>query len=923
MPRRTKPGGNHQWLILAGVGVAMMASILAAATVGTALAYYRHITGEFPPLAEKIAIRGSGITTVVDRNGQPLGVLSNPNSAIAEPVQLDEVSPYLIEATISTEDNNFWAHEGFDPKGVLRAAWSTYVEGHSTTGGSTITQQLVKTVYFTTDCEEFAGVEQCTAPRTLTRKLKELALAIDTDERYTKDQILTWYLNSISYGGRYVGIEAAAKGYFDKPASELTLAEAAVLAGLPSAPTLYSPRANCVLAESSENCAVDELGRTILAGDSKVRQEYVLDLMVEHGRVTAAEAEKAKSETIHVYNNATENRAAAFIEDQVEPRLVRMCRAGLLPRTEGSQDCVESVHSGGYTVTTTLDWNLNTQASDLLHTYVNQGLASGCECHNGSIVTIEPTTGQVVVYVPNIDPTWVSDPRVAGNIDQAVEIHQPGSSFKPAVYLTWMDKLNKTPVSSIWDTNPLELIDKPKKPEDQVTIQNPGVAGSSQGLITARAALGGSQNVPAFRAAEEVGPDNVIATAKALGITTLDQRFDPTFRDHGSVIYGPSLATGGANIRVIDMAYMESTIANMGMMVGVPTLASTVEVDQMVSLDGSDGERRGEALNQRDAFIHGHIRLPGTRQLDPVVVLKVTAADGSVLYEHGDDLQKVQVVNPGSVWMLHSIMSDCTARFLIWQCGQNNDDLSLDVFANGVKVPGGVKTGTQQGALSAKDTLETWLTGYSRYAGTAVWIGNADKSIVRDGPSANYISANTTLHIYKHWMGAYHEYLASLGAFKQPAGFDDLQPSNVKYDYFQSASTERGRAGGCYTKVKGWQRTDVDYHGGDCLGKSCFELPTFKKDAAVKLAYSRGIQACGVYIAPSPTPTEEGIPGAGTPAHGTPAPKKTPTAPGRQHEPPATVTAAPANPAPEHTKEPAPQGPHDQPKPEKPKKPGH
>ncbi|MGE3076083.1 MAG: transglycosylase domain-containing protein [Dehalococcoidia bacterium] len=888
----------------------MTACIVAAAAIGTALAYYRHITEEYPPLATKIAIRGSGITTVMDRNGEPLGVLSNPNSAIAQPVPLRDISPFLIDATVSTEDNNFWNHDGFDPKGVLRAAWTTYVEGHSTTGGSTITQQLVKTVYFTTDCEDYAGVEQCTAPRTLSRKVKELALAVDTDERYTKDQILTWYLNSISYGGRYVGIQAAAEGYFDKPASELTLAEAAVLAGLPSAPTLYSPRTNCVRANSSENCAVDESGRTMLSGESKARQEYVLDLMVEHGHITADEAAAAKAATVHVYDKGTANRAAAFIDDQVEPRLVRMCRAGLLPRSEGSRDCVESVHSGGYAVTTTLDWNLNTQASELLHTYVNQGLAAGCECHNGSIVTIEPTTGQVVVYVPNIDPTWVSDPRVAGNIDQAVEIHQPGSSFKPAVYLSWMDNLNKTPVSSIWDTNPLELIDKPDKPEDQVTIQNPGAAGSSQGLITARAALGGSQNVPAFRAATEVGPDNVIATAKALGITTLDQRFDPTFRDHDSVIYGPSIATGGANIRVIDMAYMESTIANMGAMVGVPTLASTLKPGDAISLDGAEGDEREEALNQREAFIHGNLRLPGTRELDPVVVLRVTAADGTILYQHGDDLQKIQVVDPGSVWMLHSIMSDCTARFLIWQCGRNNDDLSLDVFANGVKVPGGVKTGTQQGALSAKDTLETWLTGYSRYAGTAVWIGNADKSIVRDGPSANYISANTTLHLYKHWMGAYHEYLESLGGFKELAGFEDLQPANVKYDYFQSASTERGQAGGCYTKVKGWQRTDVDYHGGDCLGKYCFELPAFKKDVAMSLAYSRGIQACGVYL-PTPTLTEEG-----TPAAQTPEPKKTPAGPRQQAPPTAeTPTPGPASDGGGNGNGPV--------KPEKTKKPGH
>src|SRR5690606_35199333 len=180
-------------------------------------------------------------------------------------------------------------------------------------------------------------------------------------------------------------------------------------------------------------CIVDELGRTILAGEAKVRQEYVLNLMAEHGWITAEEAAAAIDETVYVHSDANENKAAAFIDDQVAPRLVRMCQAGLLPMIEGARDCVQSVHSAGYRVTTTLDWALNQQALAYVNQFVNQGQEAGCDCHNGSVVSIEPSTGQVIVYVPNRDQTWVSDPRVAGNIDQAAEIHQPGSSFKPAV----------------------------------------------------------------------------------------------------------------------------------------------------------------------------------------------------------------------------------------------------------------------------------------------------------------------------------------------------------------------------------------------------------------------------------------------------------------------------------------------------------
>ena len=858
--RREQVRERYHKLAIALVSVGAAGALVLTLVFGATMNLYQTTVASYPPLAEQLSVRGAGITMVYDRNGEQLGVLTNPNSAIAEPVPLDRISPNLIAASISTEDNAFWSHSGFSVKGIARAAWENYGSGESTTGGSTITQQLVKTAYFTTDCEEVDGITQCTAPRTVSRKLKEIVLAIDTEERYSKEQILTWYLNSISYSGRYVGAETASLAYFGKPASELTLAEAALLAGIPSAPTRYDPRRNCDVSAETGVCPVDELGRTVLGGEAKVRQEYVLNLMADHGHITREEAESAKAEAVLISPGLIDNKAAAFIDSQVEPRLVRMCQAGLLAQIDGTKDCIESVHTAGYKVTTTLDWTLNQEASVLLNQFLSSGLAAGCGCHNGAIVTIEPASGQVVVYVPNLDPTWVSDVRVAGNIDQVAEMHQPGSSFKPAVYLAWMDTLNKTPMSSIWDTSPMKLVDKPAKPEDQVEIINPG-RNASQGLITARTALGGSQNVPAFRAAAEAGIDNVIATAKKLGITTLEQNFDPTFYNHEAIDYGPAIATGGANIRAIDMAYMNATIANMGSMVGVPTYATTLEQSGLMSVANAEGDALEKALRQREAFLKGYTRLPGTRELDPVVVLRVESSSGEVLYDSAQDTQKRETINPGSVWMLHSIMSDCQARFLIWQCGSSNNDLALDFFVNGVKIPGGIKTGTQQG-VTAKETLETWMTGYSRYAATAVWIGNADKSLVRDGPEAGYASANTTVRLFKNWMGAYHGRMQSLGLFTTPAGFEELKPANVKEGPFPSATTERGGGGGCFSRVTGWQRTDIDYAGGDCL-KACVPLPELKKDLAITMARARRIPACGVSLpAPeaSPTPGADATP---------------------------------------------------------------
>ncbi|HMO55460.1 MAG TPA: biosynthetic peptidoglycan transglycosylase, partial [Tepidiformaceae bacterium] len=143
----------------------------------------------------------------------------------------------LIEATISTEDNSFWDHPGVNIRGLLRAAYENYVKDDfgSGTGGSSITQQLIKNVYICPSISEDGDARSACAlaERTLDRKLKEIAFAIELEQDYTKEEILTWYLNQISYADRYIGAEAAAQGYFQKPASDLTLAESALLAGIP------------------------------------------------------------------------------------------------------------------------------------------------------------------------------------------------------------------------------------------------------------------------------------------------------------------------------------------------------------------------------------------------------------------------------------------------------------------------------------------------------------------------------------------------------------------------------------------------------------------------------------------------------------------------------------------------------------------
>ncbi|MBK9343778.1 MAG: transglycosylase domain-containing protein [Dehalococcoidia bacterium] len=460
--RAHRSSGAAPWLV-ALVGLFAFGAIMAAAAAGALFGMYNSYAHDYVPIEEKLLQRAVGLTTIYDRGGPDSGVelgsLTNPDAQLLEPVPLEAISPFMVNATISTEDNSFWDNPGINFTGLARAAYENYVKNEfgGGTGGSSITQQLIKNVYICPSITNSDDPTRCvTAERTLDRKLREIVYAVELTRDYTKEEILTWYLNQISYADRYIGVEAASQGYFRKAAKDLTLGEAALLAGVPQFPTQYHPRYNCVRGDD-EKCLLDALGRSTLAGEAKVRQEAVLDLMVIHGRATAEEAAAAKLEEIKVFAASNPLKAEAWIDNQVEPRLVRMCKAGLLPMPKGVEECTAWVHSAGYKVTSTLDWEATEAARVLSQTKIAEGQAAGCNCFNAAIVTIEPTTGEIIVYSPNIDPTYRSDKRVAGDIDQLSEINQPGSSFKPAVYLNWFDTQNKAPMSFFWDTSPLAV----------------------------------------------------------------------------------------------------------------------------------------------------------------------------------------------------------------------------------------------------------------------------------------------------------------------------------------------------------------------------------------------------------------------------------------------------------------------------------
>ncbi len=814
---RRHPNGNGngngsntaRYLLIALAGLILLGTLAFAVGVGTVFAVYQHYARDYVPIETKLRQSHIGLTHVYDRGGPEdgvlLGALSNPDAQLLNPVPLDEISEWMIMATVSTEDNSFWDHPGVNLRGLVRAGYENYILGEfgTGTGGSSITQQLIKNIYI---CPQFGDEDLCPegAERTVDRKLREIAYAIELERDYSKEEILEWYLNQISYASRYIGIQAAAEGYFRKDAADLELHEAALLAGIPSHPINYHPRENCVVEDGTDGtCIEDSQGRTIVGGAAKARQEDVLDLMVRHGWITLDEAEAAKARELRVHPVSNPIKTPEYIENWVQPMLIRMCKAGVIDMIDGASDCRSSVLSAGYDVTVALDWEATERAQALVQERIALGLEAGSNAHNASVVTIDARNGEMIVYVPNRDGENQTDPRVAGNIDQAVEPRGPGSSFKPLIYLAWFDSIPKAPMSTLWDTNNL--------PVDGAVIRNPRMDVGTEGLITAAQGLGGSQNIPAFRAADEAGIHVVIEYAKRMGITTLEQNFDPTFREHSEVGYGPSIATGGANVTPVDLAYMNTVFANMGEMVGVPHLAEYKSKDEFKSVQSSTGAGWDEAWQQSVDFRRGNIRLEGTRELDPVVILEIRDSNGDVIFQQGEP-HRVQVMDPGSVWLVHSILADCTTRLIIWSCGGSNDDTALDVFVDGTRLPAGVKTGTQQGFESADDTLSNWTVGYSRYAGTALWVGNANNELVRDGPRHGFASSHTTIRLYKHWMASYHDYLQTNGVVDGGfVGFDDLRPGNVALSAIQSAATDRGHNGGCDQMLTGWIRTDVGY----------------------------------------------------------------------------------------------------------------
>ena len=500
------------------LGVLLVASSAAAAgSVLYGQQKYDEFIAYVAPPEELLASLPRGGARIYDRNGVLLYEFIDEFGGLRRPVPIEEISEWVIAATIATEDASFFTNNGLNVRGLARAGVENFTPFSDTeflegTGGSSITQQLAKNVYI--------PKEQRSA-RTVERKLREAAIAIELTRRYTKDQILGWYLNSISYGGIYVGIQAAAEGYFGKMASELTLAEAALLAGIPQSPALYNPLENPTA--------------------SLIRQRVVLDLMVRHGLITPTEADAARREQLVFKANRFDIEAPHFVLGRVAEEIA--LRFG-----------ERALYEDGLEVITTLDLGLQHEALRILERRISTDEFEH-RSHNGAFYALDPHTGQILVYVGSRD--YFRD-DIEGRNDNVIAENSPGSTLKPFTYMSAFMRG--------WSTG-AGILDVPTKVIDPATGEffeptNPGPENFFTGTISAANALGNSLNIPALKTIQFAGVGNTTTLMRQVGLTTLDS-------PRG---YGPALTLGGADITLEDLTYAYSVLANGGVMRGQESL---------------------------------------------------------------------------------------------------------------------------------------------------------------------------------------------------------------------------------------------------------------------------------------------------------------------------------------------------------------
>lgn len=435
-------------------------------------------------------------TKIYDRTGEVLlyKVYGEEKRTV---VPLEEVTPHLQHAVVAAEDARFYEHIGVDPEGILRAVWLNIKRGELLYGGSTITQQLIRSTFFTTK-------------KTIKRKVREVILSIELDRRYSKEQILEWYLNQVPFGANAYGVEAAAQTFFDKSASELDLAESATLAALIRAPSYLSPYGKYK----------DELMN---------RKNYILDRMAEEHFITEEEAEKAKKQEL---------KFAKVFQSIKAPHFVMYVLDKL--REKYGKD-LSYLEQRGLKIYTSLDWEIQQKAEEAVKEGVKENEVYNAS--NGAVTAINPNTGEILAMVGSKD---YFDKEEEGNVNNCIRLHQPGSSFKPFVYATVFKKGYDATTTVIDEKTNFGVWGG----EEYAPKNYDGIY---RGKVTLRKALAQSLNVASVKVFLNLaGIEESIKTARKLGIKS-------------NLPKVPSLVLGGGEVKLLNMVSAYGVFATEGL----------------------------------------------------------------------------------------------------------------------------------------------------------------------------------------------------------------------------------------------------------------------------------------------------------------------------------------------------------------------
>ena len=553
------------------IALVLLGTITAVGMIGTlwAFSYVQRISAELPSPDDPFGVRDTA-SAIYDRNGTELyKVFGDENRDL---LSIEEIPDEVQWVFIAAEDADFFEHPGFDAAGIVRCGINNYVlKKDGICGGSTITQQMVKITVLTNE-------------RKIERKVKELLLSLQVERKYSKEEILEIYLNIIPFGSNIYGLKTASKFYFDKEPADLTLEEASLLAGIPQNPVYNSP-----------TISPDP---TVGAKKAKERQLYVLGQIEEKLDKVNSYFEDEDLYTLDQINEAKEVELI-YQEPRIDikaPHFVFYVQELLQSRdyNDGIPFTLSEIETGGYQITTTLDYDLQQIAENAVAEAVNTyGARYGAS--NAALLTMKPGSGDILTMVGSKNYWGKVEPagcvpgdtcRFEGNVNNTTSLHSPGSTAKAIAYYTAFEKGIAAPGSIVPDI-PIEIGSYRPRNYD----------GRFYGINTARTYLAQSRNIPAIIMTESAGVQTYIDAAVAMGYTTFNNPFG----------YGPSIAIGGSDVKLVEHAQGFAVFANGG-----------------------------------DLVQHE-------------VILKITDRFGDTVYEH--EPEKVQVADSRAIYLVNDILN--------------------------------------------------------------------------------------------------------------------------------------------------------------------------------------------------------------------------------------------------------------------------